>query len=418
VKKIVVCILLAGGVFSATMNALAWGSAGHMVVAAIGYRTLSPQMKADAFEILKAHPQFSEWTNAYRPNALVDLPAYVFMRSSTWPDEIRRRGSPYDHPNWHFIDYPLRPPKLALESDNRPTDNILYGIAQCETTLRDTNANPELRAAYLSFLIHLVGDLHQPLHCESLFTDVYPNGDKGGNDFYVKAGDRGMKLHALWDGLLGSSANPQAQWKYAITLESEFPKAALSVLASDTTPKVWSLESRQLAIEKGYLDGALVGSTQAGSAPPLPDGYVTAAKSVAERQGVVAGYRLAAEIERNLKVGINVPLLPANTNAIVHAVPHRIGSAEAVRFYNETMTVTGKVASVSVRANVVLINLDAPYPQSPFTAVVFPENFGHFGDLRSLKDKSVEITGDITEYRNKPEIVMESAAQLKLVGGD
>ena len=97
----------------------------------------------------------------YHPNANFDLPAYVFMRSSSWPDEIRRSGSLYDHPNWHFIDYPLRPPDFALEPDPLPTDNVLYGIAQCEKVLTDTNAGAELRAVYLSYLIHLVGDMHQ-----------------------------------------------------------------------------------------------------------------------------------------------------------------------------------------------------------------------------------------------------------------
>jgi hypothetical protein len=63
------------------------------------------------------------------------------MRSSTWPDEIRRSGNKYDHPNWHFIDYPIRPPAFALEPDARPTDNVLFGISECEKALSNTNTN-------------------------------------------------------------------------------------------------------------------------------------------------------------------------------------------------------------------------------------------------------------------------------------
>jgi hypothetical protein len=100
------------------------------------------------------------------------------MRSSTWPDEIRRSGNQYDYPNWHFIDYPLRPPAFPLEPSPKPTDDVLFGVAQCERTLSDTNADPELRAVYLSYLIHLIGDMHQPLHCASLFTDAYTKAAK------------------------------------------------------------------------------------------------------------------------------------------------------------------------------------------------------------------------------------------------
>jgi hypothetical protein len=64
---------------------------------------------------------------------------------------------------------------------------------ECEKTLSDTNADPELRAAQLSFLIHLIGDMHQPLHCASFFGPGYPKGDRGGNDFYVKLGERGVR---------------------------------------------------------------------------------------------------------------------------------------------------------------------------------------------------------------------------------
>src|ERR1039457_5728876 len=184
-------------------------------------------------------------------------------RKGCCPNEIRRSGSPYDHPNWHFIDYPLRPPAFFLEPGPKPTDDILFGVQQCEQTLSDTNANAELRAAYLSWLIHLVGGIHQPLDCASLFNDAYPTGDRGGNDFYVRPAQSRVRLHSLWDGLLGSSSNPRIQMNYGIEIDAEYPRAALPELATSNTPKDWSLESRDLAIEKAYMRGALQGSTNA-----------------------------------------------------------------------------------------------------------------------------------------------------------
>jgi hypothetical protein len=75
---------------------------------------------------------------------------------------------------------PLKPTKFPVEAGPDPTDDILYGIGQCEKTLADTKAAPEEREMYLSWLIHLIGDEHMPLHCCSLFTSEYPTGDKGG----------------------------------------------------------------------------------------------------------------------------------------------------------------------------------------------------------------------------------------------
>jgi hypothetical protein len=397
--------------------ALAWSGPGHLAIAAEAYRELSPELKAEAFDVLKAHPDFAKWEKAYHPNPNLDLAAYVFLRSSTWPDEIRRSGSKYDHPNWHFIDYPLRPPAFPLEPGPKPTDDVLFGVAQCEKTLSDTNADPELRAVYLSYLIHLVGDMHQPLHCVSLFTAAYPNGDRGGNDFYVKPAQRGVRLHGIWDDLLGSSNNPRTQWNYAIEIEAKYPRTSLPELAAHTTPKEWSLESREVAIETGYLRGALQGSTNADTAPALPAGYTKAAKAVAERQAALAGYRLASEIQKYLKCGSVVLLLPENTNTAPQTVmPKKIGTAEASKYYEEAMVVTGKVAQVIIRPDVAFLNLDRPSPDSPFTAVIFEENIGQFGDLQKFKGQDVEVNGTLTEYHDKPEIILESPAQIKVVG--
>ena len=396
--------------------AMAWGSAGHQVIAAGAYHELSPQSQAQVFDVLQAHPEFSKWTNAYHPNASFDLPAYVFMRSSTWPDEIRGKGGQYDHPNWHFVDYPLRPPGFPMEPGPSPTNDVLAGIAQCETFLSDTNASPEVRAVHLSWMVHLVGDLHQPLHAASLFTDAYTNGDRGGNDFYVKADKDGIRLHGLWDGLLGGAMNPRIQWNYAIELATKFPRSALPELKSHLTPKEWSLESRTLAIEKGYLHGELKGATNALAAPELPADYTKTAKTVAEKQGALAGYRLADDLGKSLKWSKTVPLLPANTfTNTLNEAARKIGAMEAAKYYETTMVVTGKVAAVSLRPTVTIINLDQAGPSSPFTAVIFQQNMGAFGDVQKLQGQNVEISGTVTQYRNKPEIVLESTNQLKVV---
>jgi hypothetical protein len=199
-------------------------------------------------------------------------------------------------------------------------------------------------------------------------------------------------------------------------LDSQFPKKSLPELKTHTTAKDWSLESRGLAIKYGYLDGNLKGGTNSESAQRLPDGYTKAAKAVAEHQGALAGYRLADEIEKFLKTGKAVPYLPKNTFKAKTTIPKKIGTAEANQFYDEEMTVTGKVVAVSSRGNVTILNFDKTYPDTPFTAVVFQENFDQFKNLKELQGKQVEVKGTVTDYRNKPEIILETPNQLKVVG--
>lgn len=405
------------GFIAIQSNLVAWDGAGHMAIAAQAFRQLTPELQAQAVEVLKAHPNYEQWVKDYHPNPDVSLGAYIFIRSSTWPDEIRGSGSPYDHPEWHFIDYPLRPPSFPLEPDAQPMNDVLFGVAQCEKALSDPDSGRVLRAADLSFLIHLIGDMHQPLHCESFFDDEFPDGDRGGNDFYVKVGQRGVRLHGIWDGLLGTVESPVIQWRYSLTIEGEYNEASLPELKVDSTPKSWSLESRKLAIEYGYLNGQLKGSTDPETAPPLPDDYLKIAKPIAERQAALAGYRLANEIQEYLNLGTTVPLLPPNT-ITASALPTQIGTAQAADYYDENMVVTGKVVSVSVRSSVALLDLDERYPDSPFTAVVFSENLSKFDNFKKYRGHQVAISGTITKYHNKPEIILESPEQIQITDSD
>ena len=96
-------------------------------------------------------------------------------------------------------------------------------------------------------------------------------------------------------------------------------------------------------------------------------------------------------------------------------LPDKIPSIEATNYYNKTLTVTGKVVQVTIREKLVYLNLDKPFPASPFTAVIFAKNTNQFGDLDSLKGKDVEVKGKIEEYKEKPQIILNSTNQLKVI---
>jgi hypothetical protein len=274
-------------------QASAWTETGHWVVACIAYRELPPTARQKALELLRHHPFFNQWKREFSGGrASVDFGTYLFIKASVWPDEIGGSGSPFEHPSWHYINYPLRPPRFETEPGPARGETILWAIERCQSILGDKAASAVARAVHLSWLIHLIGDLHQPLHCSNLVNERFPEGDRGGNLFFVRGDEKGISLHAFWDGLPGREPNTRKVLNLAARVQSEHPRSRLGELKADSV-KAWSLESRALAIERAYRHGQLPGSDRPEGAPPPPSDYATSAKGVAKRRIALAGYRLS-----------------------------------------------------------------------------------------------------------------------------
>jgi DNA/RNA endonuclease YhcR with UshA esterase domain len=94
----------------------------------------------------------------------------------------------------------------------------------------------------------------------------------------------------------------------------------------------------------------------------------------------------------------------------------KIGAIDTTNFYGKEMIVTGSVAQVSIRSSIVFLNLDHPYPDSPFTLVIHSSATNQFGNLKALKGMSIEARGKITNYHDRPEMVLQKANQLKVTG--
>ena len=291
------CLLLINLLGSMVPAARAWNPTGHMVIASMTYDQLAPAERARWTEWLRQHPDFARWQAAApKDQPDFDEGRYLFMKASTWPDDIRKTGSPYDHPVWHYIDYPLEEPDFSPAPAPANTEDILFGIDRCKGVLSDAKAAPVERAAYLSWLIHLVGDLQQPLHCAALISPAYPKpgGDRGGNLFYVAVGGAPINLHWFWDCLPGTALAGRELTEQGRRLAERLPRAALPELEQARDPKAWSLEGRALCLEAVYRHGELRGAPQQGpDDPPLPEGYFAEAHQVAERRVALAAYRLA-----------------------------------------------------------------------------------------------------------------------------
>jgi hypothetical protein len=80
------------------------------------------------------------------------------------------------------------------------------------------------------------------------------------------------------------------------------------------------------------------------------------------------------------------------------------------------MIVTGKVVQVTIRPSVTFLNLDKPFPDSPFAVVIIHGKSSFYGDANALKGKSVQVRGKIKNYHDKPEMLLDSPDQLTVIG--
>jgi len=301
-------VALAGAIALCAAPACAWNDQGHMMVAAIAWETLTPATKSRAIALLKLNPDYETFI-AGVPSELQDQVAFV--RAATWPDMIKRDsrftndGDDNSVPNsslnigyhdnlqhryWHFIDLPFSTDGSPLIEPKPP--NAETRIELFTQTIASETANDDVKSYDLSWLLHLVGDIHQPLHATSRFSHDLPGGDHGGNLVALCAKPCRDELHAFWDDVLGTSTSAIA----AIRAAGRLPKAPAG---SDADPDVqtWAQESFAIAKQSAYV--APIGE---GHGPfTLTDSYKQTAKQIAETRVAIAGARLAKLLNSSLR---------------------------------------------------------------------------------------------------------------------
>jgi S1/P1 nuclease len=308
---VALCLVL----FSSTSNA--WFNVGHMAVAYVAYQQLTPAKKARVAALLKKNPYYKQQWKALIP---ANTPAdqrdlMLFMIAATWPDQIKEKGSIYQndgdtpptdgtawtntgygdlkqHRYWHFIDTPFTQdnttPLAPIPSPNAETQ-----IAVFRQTLT-SGSKDKLKSYDLVWLLHLVGDVHQPLHSTTRIGAGELDGDRGGNS--VKLNDPSKELHFFWDGLPGDVSNPSD----ALTAAIAYGKAlapADPVLARKADAADWINESVNIAETSVYS-----GPIGAGNGPfTITPAYKDQAQKIAAERVALAGTRLANLINNELK---------------------------------------------------------------------------------------------------------------------
>lgn len=273
----------------------AWGDEGHRVVSLVAQHYLSARTQARVQALL-----------AQDRSALTDDRSMA--SEATWADHYRdsdRNGARrrYEHTwRWHFVDLELQDPDLASACFGEPPlppgvpasvgparDCVVDKIDEFEAELASPRTAPAERLLALQFLLHFVGDLHQPLHAAD-------DRDAGGNRVHVSArGEHAGNLHHYWDTVfvaeLGDSA-PQVA--YALT-ERIGPREL--AMWRRGRPSDWAVESFGLARRVAY--GELPPPTARGGYR-LPARYMRDARAVVALQLSRAGVRLAELLNRAL----------------------------------------------------------------------------------------------------------------------
>lgn len=258
-----------------------WNGNGHVAIARAAYLNLNPKAKAAVDRILSSHPGTSKGSDMF----------HDFGYAATWPDVVR--GSKEDRPTWHYIDLPF-----DLQGQKGPQPNSTNAVSMLAKNVELlTKGDDASKAVALSWVEHLVGDIHQPLHCTSLFSNEHlpPDGDRGGNGFVFKGPGGGVrKLHSYWDQALELSGtkDPDEIAKAIEAVTVPLPAEA----PTEPTFMRWAEEGFKIAQESVYRFRGTMLTENA----ELPSGYRENTYSVALKRANWAASRLAEILNATL----------------------------------------------------------------------------------------------------------------------
>jgi hypothetical protein len=235
------------------LKALAWGNTGHQAIATLAQGQLTAHAQAQVVELL-----------ALEPGA-------TLASIATWADEHR---SPATAP-WHYVNFP-RGTCVYDAARDCPHGACVVAALEQQTQILASDAPAEKRLMALKYVVHFMGDIHQPLHAG--YAD-----DKGGNTYQVQAWGRGTHLHAVWDsGLIDHlDLSPQAlaeQLATAPRLQKDLANAS---------PVAMAEASCSIVGQAGFYPDRIVG-----------DAYAQPMRPVLLQRLAWAGQRLATLLNR------------------------------------------------------------------------------------------------------------------------
>jgi len=235
--------------------ALAWGPHSHELIAEIAARQLEPAARREVEDLL-------------------DDRADSGMRDvATWADKVREKPKYRDTAVQHYVNFPKGSCFFDMRASCRDGRCVIGALNRQISRLADRRLDRAERAEALAFVIHFVADVHQPLHAGR-------QDDRGGNDFQVRVGRKGMNLHAVWDDFLSLQAHERVREQADKLLAT--PIEASRLVWNRARPIAWAQESCYVINDGLYPD------------PPVIDAdYIQRMLPVAEERIELAGRRLA-----------------------------------------------------------------------------------------------------------------------------
>ena len=301
------------------LPAMAWNATGHKNTAEIAYNLLVPERQQYVTEILRKHPRFEEDFAAHMPEGIAassdDVQAlWIFQQASVWSDIIRGLDGPasdeYDRFLWHFINMPIYledsdEAALAGSLDHNMSMEFSPPLRQNLNSVQALKGNIAVwnsakssdaeKAVALCWILHIVGDMHQPLHNVALFSKAwYPQGDRGGNSIRVAWEPETKNLHAVWDEMPDRFEDLEPSDLTRDLLRSD--------AATVSSIEYWLRRHEQLARVFVYTDDVreqlLTGFAKSEfPAIELSEFYLDNAALLAKEQVILAGHRIAGLVE-------------------------------------------------------------------------------------------------------------------------
>lgn len=310
-------------------GAFAWDHPAHMTTAAIAFMEVErtkPELVDKLELVFMAHPDTSPFWVAAGDSRGKERAKRMFIEGARWADDTK--GTIHDRPTWHTARWPIiakdAPPeaKAAAEArKGRPAGQAIEALVMNYAMLSSAETNSAERASALAWLLHLIGDIHQPLHVSDQYSKEFPAGNGSGTLEYVMdpVNEKPIPLHLLWDSNIYRSTALDAIEQNARELVEKYPRSAFPELKGLEGPgdfEKWARESYDVAVDFAYGYGIktvsdpekdldtdkavkkmvayiLHGVSPLEDAPAVPAEYWEKLQQVVQRRITLAGYRIA-----------------------------------------------------------------------------------------------------------------------------
>lgn len=310
-KRCFVVCLIAVALLS-PQSAFAWNYTGHEVVARIAWEKMRSQTRLRIMALMLQAPPDADLASMLPSDGrlLAIRQRDLFMLAATWPDIVRSDEFPdrklkYGHSNWHYTNLFWRQQDgLAIDVPEMQPEhvNVVERLDFLQAEILNRSTEPSTLGIDAAWIVHLIGDIHQPLHTSALVTDTEPKGDQGGNLFLLTPKDAPPKetkrLHGFWDDILNESIRRKTNEtdlafanRIASIIMKRHPASKLKSRLKDGQYAEWAKEG--LASAKASVYPSWLKRFEM-----PPEEYRKQAYLIAEPAIALAGYRLAATLDR------------------------------------------------------------------------------------------------------------------------